>query len=287
MHHANGVVWEAVSPPRANRVFRVPRDRLLDVRQVLRDDLPQREDEPRGQLATFRVANRRVEVPRVLVVLFERRTRPPGQRLGDASRSGWSSKASEAELKGVIGSGIESGGWSERNALKDRRSSRQRGRMGTSVNMNAPRPGRDGSAQVRDLAVGRHARQPLARDLLASHRRDHDVVRGEVEIAVLFHRAPRLSPRHDQARRGHRRSAVVAARPQRSRVRRRQREALAERLRVVPYERMSGWSSKASVGVERRRCRGLNTRGGRRDAPAKVLKDRRSPRERGRMGTSV
>eukprot|EP00982_Pelagococcus_subviridis_P015588 31412-Pelagococcus_subviridis.AAC.16 len=39
-------------------------------------------------------------------------------------------------------------------------------------------------------------------------------------------------------------------------------------------------------GVERRRGRGLNARDGRRDAPGKVLKDRRSPRQRGRMGTS-
>eukprot|EP00982_Pelagococcus_subviridis_P004986 29436-Pelagococcus_subviridis.AAC.1 len=58
-------------------------------------------------------------------------------------------------------------------------------------------------------------------------------------------------------------------------------------LRVVPYEAMSGWSSKASVDVERRRGRGLKARGGRRETTANVLKDRRSPRERGRMGTSV
>eukprot|EP00982_Pelagococcus_subviridis_P004821 29351-Pelagococcus_subviridis.AAC.3 len=40
-------------------------------------------------------------------------------------------------------------------------------------------------------------------------------------------------------------------------------------------------------GVERRRGRGLKAGGGRRDAPGKFLKDRRSPRERGRMGTGV
>jgi hypothetical protein len=34
-----------------------------------------------------------------------------------------------------------------------------------------------------------------------------------------------------------------------------------QRLRVVPYERVSGWSSKASGGVERRRGRGLKPRG--------------------------
>ena len=54
-----------------------------------------------------------------------------------------------------------------------------------------------------------------------------------------------------------------------------------------PYERTSGWSSKASGEVERRRGRGLKARGGRRDAPGKVLKDRRSQRRRGRMGTGV
>ena len=59
-------------------------------------------------------------------------------------------------------------------------------------------------------------------------------------------------------------------------------------LRVVPYERLSGWSSKASGGVERRRGRGLKARDpGRRETPGKVLKERRSPRQRGRMGTSV
>eukprot|EP00982_Pelagococcus_subviridis_P006353 30074-Pelagococcus_subviridis.AAC.2 len=59
-------------------------------------------------------------------------------------------------------------------------------------------------------------------------------------------------------------------------------------LRVVRYEQTSGWSSKASVGVERRRgVSGLKPRGGRRETTANVLEKRRSPRERGRMGTSV
>jgi len=41
-------------------------------------------------------------------------------------------------------------------------------------------------------------------------------------------------------------------------------------------------------GVERGRGRGLKARDpGRRDTLGKVLKDRRSPRRRGRMGTSV
>ena len=59
------------------------------------------------------------------------------------------------------------------------------------------------------------------------------------------------------------------------------------RLRAVLYERTSGWSSKASVEVERRRGWVLKARGGRRDTTGKVLKDRRSPSRRGRMGTSV
>jgi len=60
-------------------------------------------------------------------------------------------------------------------------------------------------------------------------------------------------------------------------------------LRVVRYKaNVAGWSSKASGGVQRHRGRGLKARGdGRRDTPGKVLKDRRSPRQRGRMGTSV
>eukprot|EP00982_Pelagococcus_subviridis_P001948 15019-Pelagococcus_subviridis.AAC.1 len=52
-------------------------------------------------------------------------------------------------------------------------------------------------------------------------------------------------------------------------------------VRGVLYKRMSEWSSKASGGVERRRGRGLKARSRRRDTPGKVLKDRRSPRERG------
>ena len=86
-----------------------------------------------------------------------------------------------------------------------------------------------------------------------------------------------------RARRRRRRERRVAHRVARGE----RRQKRGESLRVVPYKRMSGWSSKASVGVERRRGRGLKARGGRRDTPAKVLKDRRSPRRRGRMGTSV
>ena len=58
-------------------------------------------------------------------------------------------------------------------------------------------------------------------------------------------------------------------------------------MRAVLYKRMLGWSSKASVGVERHRGRGLKPWCGRSETTAKVLKDRRSPRQRGRMGTSV
>ena len=60
-----------------------------------------------------------------------------------------------------------------------------------------------------------------------------------------------------------------------------------ERRAAVELRVASGWSSKASVGVERRRGRGLKPRDGRRETPGKVLKDRRPPRERGRMGTSA
>eukprot|EP00982_Pelagococcus_subviridis_P010776 31028-Pelagococcus_subviridis.AAC.10 len=66
-------------------------------------------------------------------------------------------------------------------------------------------------------------------------------------------------------------------------------ERLDGNVRVVLYERTSGWSSKASGGVvERRRgVSGLKARGGRRrETMAKVLEKRRAPRERGRMGTS-
>ena len=58
--------------------------------------------------------------------------------------------------------------------------------------------------------------------------------------------------------------------------------SVAYLLRVVQRR-----SSKASVDVERHRGRGLKARCGRRESPGKVLKERRSPRERGRMGTSA
>eukprot|EP00982_Pelagococcus_subviridis_P013089 31215-Pelagococcus_subviridis.AAC.2 len=58
-------------------------------------------------------------------------------------------------------------------------------------------------------------------------------------------------------------------------------------LRAIPYKAKTGWCSTASVEVERRRGRGLKARGGRRETTGKILKDRRSPRHRGRMGTSV
>eukprot|EP00982_Pelagococcus_subviridis_P005749 29820-Pelagococcus_subviridis.AAC.1 len=67
---------------------------------------------------------------------------------------------------------------------------------------------------------------------------------------------------------------------------------------MTTFRRSEGRSVRANVGVELKRVRsgverrrgvsGLKARGGRRDTPgSKVLKDRRSPRERGRMGTSV
>ena len=67
--------------------------------------------------------------------------------------------------------------------------------------------------------------------------------------------------------------------------------ATARRRTLGPYEATSGWSRKASDGFERRRgVSGLITvgwaeRNDRREM--KVIKERRAPRERGRMGTSV
>eukprot|EP00982_Pelagococcus_subviridis_P010998 31046-Pelagococcus_subviridis.AAC.4 len=88
------------------------------------------------------------------------------------------------------------------------------------------------------------------------------------------------------AARGHLRADVVVVPPVDDVA---QVEHARERLGVEgPYEQMSGWSSKASVGVERHRGRGLKAGDpGRRETPGKVLKDRRSPRQRGRMGTGV
>jgi len=91
-------------------------------------------------------------------------------------------------------------------------------------------------------------------------------------------------------RRRRRRRSSRTSRPRRgtdTTTPRRRRKTLT---RVVPYEATSGWSSKASDGVERRRCvSGLKAArgGGEKRARAKVLKERRSPRERARMGTSV
>eukprot|EP00982_Pelagococcus_subviridis_P010863 31033-Pelagococcus_subviridis.AAC.7 len=85
----------------------------------------------------------------------------------------------------------------------------------------------------------------------------------------------------------HRRSSSPACRPGTDAINLTPAPEKSYLLRVVPYERTSGWSSKASVGVERRRGQGLKARCGRRDTPGKVLKGRRSPRQRGRMGTSV
>ena len=131
----------------------------------------------------------------------------------------------------------------------------------------------------------RHVRRGGEEDLRRLHR------------VVLLHRA-RPYLRH--ARRDDRRGAELAPEEVELEVRDR-RDADAEEqdgereldaraeLRAVPYEAMSGWSSKASGGVERRRGRGLKAGDpGRRDTPgSKVLKDRRPPRQRGRMGTSV
>jgi hypothetical protein len=135
---------------------------------------------------------------------------------------------------------------------------------------NRGRDGRDG------VAVQRRRVVPAVRGDVQKER--HEQRGGGAEGQASLEPRPRVFPRADAVRR--RRPRVL---PQ-------LREELVpspSNLRVVPYERMSGWSSKASVEVERRRGRGLKARDGRRDAPGKVLKERRSPRRRGRMGTSV
>ena len=89
--------------------------------------------------------------------------------------------------------------------------------------------------------------------------------------------------RRGEARTTRPRSALAAARPSPPFL-----FLLLRFLRVVPYEANVGVELKGvRSGVERRRGRGLNARCGRRDTPGKVLKDRRSPRRRGRMWTSV
>eukprot|EP00982_Pelagococcus_subviridis_P004118 29071-Pelagococcus_subviridis.AAC.1 len=56
----------------------------------------------------------------------------------------------------------------------------------------------------------------------------------------------------------------------------------------VPFRSVGVELKGVRGGVKRQRGRGLKARDVRRDTPGrKVLKDRRSPRERGRMGTSV
>eukprot|EP00982_Pelagococcus_subviridis_P006334 30067-Pelagococcus_subviridis.AAC.3 len=67
-------------------------------------------------------------------------------------------------------------------------------------------------------------------------------------------------------------------------------------LRALPHGESERRSIRANIGVElkgvrsgleRRRGRGMKPRDpGRRETPGKVLKDRRPPRQRGRMGTS-
>ena len=102
---------------------------------------------------------------------------------------------------------------------------------------------------------------------------------------------------HPRARGDGRRGRV--RRPLTRRGRHRLRVRAAVRAAVggeVRRRRGQGRSIQAKVGVElkgvrsgveRRRGRVLKARCKRRDAPGKVLKERRSPRERGRMGTSV
>ena len=142
--------------------------------------------------------------------------------------------------------------------LEERRATRRRGRTGTGV---------------RYLERARVRRRPIAT------RRRRTRTQSTARSARSRRRTRRAGRRDSPPTRG--RGSPGGSRVRGPSCHRRRG------LRVVPYERMSGWSSKASVGVERRRGRRLKARDGRRDAPGKVLKDRRSPRRRGRMGTSV
>ena len=202
--------------------------------------------------------------------------------------------------------------------LQDRRSPRRRGRMGTSVRRTRlHRPSR--ASNDRLLASPQRGRRRDVHVSVLPPEHPSSAV-DAVAVPVAVPRDPRVSaargpveqrlPRGDaagdsrparrhrasvRAHRGVRPTGAAAAAAENFdvvhyavavhvRVQPRRRE---RHLRVVPYKAMSGWSSKASGGVERRHGRGLKARCGRREAPAKVLKDRRSPRQRGRMGTSV
>ena len=147
--------------------------------------------------------------------------------------------------------------------LKDRRSPRQRGRMGTSVRWDEPERG--ASRRAVDSVTQEDA---SSRDEQLRAFQEH----GELSNRERRRRLVRELDRGVDL--------FVRRRLRRSRL-------TFHVLGVVPYEAMSGWSSKASVGVQRRRGRGLKPRGGRRETTAKVLKDRRSPRRRNRMGSSV
>ena len=184
--------------------------------------------------------------------------------------------------------------------LKDRRSPRRRGRMGTSVNQNAPqsalalRPERPPVPRSR-LRLRRGSmppERPLDRRPPGQVHDREDVaeppverdehLRGGVQARALDLARPRRAaarqrgnPSHRLARRvaddaaaRARRAAGdarhVVAQLDRPQVRAQgsiRSARVRQRLRVVPYERVSGWSSKASGGVERRRGRGLKARG--------------------------
>ena len=105
-------------------------------------------------------------------------------------------------------------------------------------------------------SVARFAAEVFSLGLLSPRLRDPDA-----RVPVIEHRV--IRPDED-----------VAEYPQRPR-RRRHVQTCGVELKGV------------RSGVERRRGRGLKGRGGWREKTAKVLKDRRSPRERGRMGNSV
>ena len=112
--------------------------------------------------------------------------------------------------------------------LEERRATRRRGRTGTGV---------------RYLERARVRRRPIAT------RRRRTRTRSTARSARSRRRMRRAGRRDSPPTRG--RGSPGGSRVRGPSCRRRRG------LRVVPYERMSGWSSKASVGVERHRGRGL------------------------------
>ena len=154
------------------------------------------------------------------------------------------------------------------------------------VRLEASRRGverRDARARGGEVERGRRARRAVVAVVVVVVRRGRRRRRRRRRHSTRQLLAERRVSARERVRR-------LPPRRERGRHARRAHHGSVRKLRDTVDERRggrtSGWSSKASVGVQRRRGRGSKARCGRRDAPGKVLKDRRSPRQRGRMGTS-